>query len=106
MKERALLVLGVLGQLSVGCGGGEDGPPAIKGTLHIRSLVALTGATSDNGKEYYQGIKDAVREANERPGGVAGWRIRGAGLRPRLHAAQLDGQIRRVEGRTRAGRRC
>ena len=39
----------------------------IKGTLQIRSLVALTGATSDNGKEYYQGIKDALREANERP---------------------------------------
>ena len=60
---------------ATGCGSSEDDPPPIKGTLHIRSLVALTGATSDNGKDYYWGIKDAVREANARPGGIAGWRI-------------------------------
>ena len=74
MKRSAeILVIGAL--LFGGCGDGGDAPPAIKGTLHIRSLMALTGATSDNGKEYYQGIKDALREANERPGGVAGWRF-------------------------------
>jgi branched-chain amino acid transport system substrate-binding protein len=73
--KRSAEILVIAALLFGGCGDGGDSPPAIKGTLKIRSLMALTGATSDNGKEYYQGIKDALREANERPGGVAGWRF-------------------------------
>src|SRR4029453_6219058 len=68
-------VLGVLAVSALACGESDSGPPPIKGTLHIRSMMALTGSTSDNGKENYQGIKEALNEANERPGGVAGWRF-------------------------------
>jgi branched-chain amino acid transport system substrate-binding protein len=56
-----------------GCVEPQVPPPAQLGTLHVRSLMARTGPTSDNGAEYYQGISDAIREANE-TGGIRGYR--------------------------------
>jgi branched-chain amino acid transport system substrate-binding protein len=58
----------------VGCNQQLAGPPAYRGTLQVRTLMAQTGPTSDNGAEYYQGINDALREANDK-GGIRGYLI-------------------------------
>src|SRR3954452_7377238 len=43
-----------------------------KGTLEIRTMMDYTGPTSDNAAVYYQGIKDAMDDANA-AGGIKGW---------------------------------
>jgi branched-chain amino acid transport system substrate-binding protein len=73
----AWLLLGMMGGLGCGSdGGGTEMPPpnTIKGTLHVRTMTVLTGPTSENGGPYYQGIKDAIREANA-SGGIMGYTI-------------------------------
>jgi ABC-type branched-subunit amino acid transport system substrate-binding protein len=57
-----------------GCNQQLAGPPVYRGTLQVRTLMAQTGPTSDNGAEYYQGINDALREANDK-GGIRGYLI-------------------------------
>jgi branched-chain amino acid transport system substrate-binding protein len=75
--KRLLLVSIVLGSGWVGCSGSNDTqtpPPANKGTLQIRTMMDYTGPTSDNAAVYYQGIKDAMREANA-TGGIKGYKL-------------------------------
>src|SRR4051812_2343284 len=45
-----------------------------KGTLEIRTMMDYTGPTSDNAAVYYQGIKDAMDDANA-SGGIKGWML-------------------------------
>ncbi len=71
----AKAAMGTLATLStIGCAPELVPPPAPKGTLSVRTMMARTGPTSDNGAEYYQGISDALREANEK-GGIRGYKI-------------------------------
>jgi branched-chain amino acid transport system substrate-binding protein len=75
--KRLLLVSMVLGSWGAGCSGSSDNqtpPPANKGTLQIRTMMDYTGPTSDNAAVYYQGIKDAMREANA-TGGIKGYTL-------------------------------
>jgi branched-chain amino acid transport system substrate-binding protein len=73
LKRVALCVAMVSG---VGCSDGSSGTPPdqIKGTLQVRTMTVLTGATSENGAPYYMGIKDAIRETNA-TGGIRGYMI-------------------------------
>src|SRR3954452_14582299 len=45
-----------------------------KGTLEIRTMMDYTGPTSDNAAVYYQGIKDAMDDANA-SGGIKGYTL-------------------------------
>jgi branched-chain amino acid transport system substrate-binding protein len=62
------------GAAAAGCHEPLLGPPPYRGTLQVRTLMARTGPTSDNGAEYYQGISDALRETNDK-GGIRGYLI-------------------------------
>ena len=59
--------------------------------------MAKTGPTSDNGAEYYQGISDALREANEK-GGIRGYTIEEQFFDHAYNIADRPGQVQRVEG--------
>jgi branched-chain amino acid transport system substrate-binding protein len=62
---------------AVGCADSGDPampPDTVKGTLEIRTMMAYTGPTSDNATVYYQGIKDALRDAND-TGGIKGYKL-------------------------------
>ena len=78
MDHKRLLLVGVaLGSLGVGCSGSSENtnpPPVNKGALQIRTMMDYTGPTSDNAAVYYQGIKDAMREANA-TGGIKGYTL-------------------------------
>jgi branched-chain amino acid transport system substrate-binding protein len=76
MRRRVAAVLLVTSTFAMGCGSDEPGGmnTTPKGTIHVRTMTVLTGATSENGLPHYQGIKDALREANE-TGGIRGWLI-------------------------------
>src|SRR5437762_14049461 len=78
MAHRKFLLLGVvIGGAVVGCTGSSDTqtpPVTSKGTLQIRTMMDYTGPTSDNAAVYYQGIKDAMREANA-TGGIKGYQL-------------------------------
>ncbi len=74
MRRSAWLALGVLAASGLGCVEPVTGQPPYRGTLQVRSLMARTGPTSDNGAEYYQGIHDAIRETND-VGGIRGYTI-------------------------------
>jgi branched-chain amino acid transport system substrate-binding protein len=61
----------------MGCSGSsatQTPPDTVKGTLQIRTMMDYTGPTSDNAAVYYQGIKDAMREANA-TGGIKGYQL-------------------------------
>jgi branched-chain amino acid transport system substrate-binding protein len=75
--KRLLITSLVLGTAGVGCSGSSETqtpPPANKGALQIRTMMDYTGPTSDNAVVYYQGIKDAMREANA-TGGIKGYTL-------------------------------
>jgi branched-chain amino acid transport system substrate-binding protein len=75
--KRLLLLSAFVGLGMGGCSGSSDTgtPPATsKGTLQIRTMMDYTGPTSDNAAVYYQGIKDAMREANA-SGGIKGYAL-------------------------------
>src|SRR6266496_3990299 len=77
MDHKRLLVLGAIAGLGVACSESSGTPNPIvpaKGTLQIRTMMDYTGPTSDNAAVYYQGIKDAMREANAQ-GGIKGYKL-------------------------------
>jgi branched-chain amino acid transport system substrate-binding protein len=77
MDHKKLLVLGAIAGVGFGCSGSNDTqtpPVTTKGTLQIRTMMDYTGPTSDNAAVYYQGIKDAMREANAQ-GGIKGYKL-------------------------------
>jgi hypothetical protein len=71
----AMAAAGLAVVLGSGCGG-DDKPtePTLKGTLEVRTMMSYTGPTSDNATVYYQGIKDALRDAND-TGGIKGYKL-------------------------------
>jgi branched-chain amino acid transport system substrate-binding protein len=72
--DRGCARVAMVALVAIGCSPEIVGPPPIQGTLSVRTLMAKTGPTSDNGAEYYQGIRDALREANDK-GGIRGYLI-------------------------------
>jgi len=77
MNNKAFVVIAAAAGMSgaVACGSSSGGTePTLKGTLEIRSMMDYTGPTSDNAAVYYQGIKDALDDANDN-GGIKGWKI-------------------------------
>jgi len=59
-----------------GCSGGTETPDASteKGSIYVKGLFDLTGATSDVGNSYHKGILDSIREVNSK-GGIKGYKI-------------------------------
>jgi ABC-type branched-subunit amino acid transport system substrate-binding protein len=70
----AMSVAGLAVLFGSGCGEDTPAPIADKGTLEIRTMMSYTGPTSDNATVYYQGIKDALRDAND-TGGIRGYKL-------------------------------
>jgi branched-chain amino acid transport system substrate-binding protein len=70
----AISVAGLAGLFGGGCGEDAPGMDAPRGTLEIRTMMSYTGPTSDNATVYYQGIKDALRDAND-TGGIRGYTL-------------------------------
>ena len=68
--RRAICILAILA-LTAGCGGGTGGGPTSKEPIKVGGIFDLTGATSDVGVPYSEGVKDYVAFINE-SGGVNG----------------------------------
>ena len=73
-RAAAVVTVALLSTAAFGCIEQLPTVPPYRGTLQVRSLMAATGPTSDNGAEYYQGINDALRESNEK-GGIRGYLV-------------------------------